>query len=173
MVFGFSVQTITYWVVVMPGTYVDWDQVHGLLEIAESQQEDILNRVLLKQDSSNPLLNKKHVEDMYARILDASKKVVDCAQTFAIQAHGAQKRKYTGEPYHTHLQSVADILSELQADYDPVRVNIMKAVAWLHDVREDCQVTHCQLSDLFGEKIATDVRWLTDCEDGNRATRKA
>lgn len=33
---------------------------------------------------------------------------------FAKKAHGDQKRKYTGEPYWTHVKEVGDIVSGLK-----------------------------------------------------------
>ena len=55
---------------------------------------------------------------------------------FAIEAHGDQRRKYTGEPYVVHPIQVADILEkEVEATTE------MLAAAILHDVVEDTPVT--------------------------------
>lgn len=95
------------------------------------------------------------------------------AEAFAKQAHVNQVRKYTGEPYHTHLQNVVNILNELESVYSHTRLTKMKIFAWLHDTVEDCDVSHSTLNDLFGLEVADSVGYLTDCEQGNRATRKA
>lgn len=98
--------------------------------------------------------------------------IVRRAQAFAEHAHSsiAHKRKYTGEPYITHLQAVADLVASVPHTED------MIAAAFLHDVVED--VPSIQLSDIeraFGKTISTLVYWLTDVSighAGNRETRK-
>lgn len=92
--------------------------------------------------------------------------VSECAHTAA-----KQKRKYTGEPYHTHPHAVAMIVSGLgNASKE------MVAAAYLHDVIEDTDVTIDQIRDWFGNTVADYVWGLTNKsrpEDGNRATRVA
>lgn len=91
------------------------------------------------------------------------------ARRFAAQAHGEQKRKYTGAPYTDHLEEVAGILFEY--DEHPLTV----AAGFLHDVLEDTDVTKKQLEEVFGPIIAQLVWEVTDqskLSDGNRAARK-
>lgn len=52
--------------------------------------------------------------------------------------HGDQKRKYTGEPYYTHLYSVAEIVSQ----YEDGLIEI----ALCHDLFED---TQCDFNELY------------------------
>jgi len=92
------------------------------------------------------------------------------ALLFAIQAHGDQKRKYTGEPYIVHPIRVASMVRESGASTAAI------VAALLHDVLEDTAVTHGQLVDEFGEYIARLVYQISDmstAEDGTRAMRKA
>jgi guanosine-3',5'-bis(diphosphate) 3'-pyrophosphohydrolase len=90
------------------------------------------------------------------------------AMTFAKNAHNGQVRKYTGEPYWHHLRDVAQLTAEALPEH-----HVAQAVAWLHDTIEDQDVTMLDLADFFGEEVATGVMWLSDLEEGNRASRKA
>lgn len=95
---------------------------------------------------------------------------VQRAARFAAQAHGGQKRKYTGEPYIRHPEAVATIVSTVTSDPEVL------AAAWLHDVVEDTHVSLAEIHALFGDRIAQLVSDLTDVSvpsDGNRAIRKA
>jgi (p)ppGpp synthase/HD superfamily hydrolase len=92
------------------------------------------------------------------------------ARDFAIYAHGAQERKYTGDPYWYHLQEVAYEVALYGFAADAI------CAAWLHDVVEDTEVTLEVISKSFNPHIVQLVRDLTDVsrpEDGNRAKRKA
>lgn len=57
----------------------------------------------------------------------------------ATDAHGDQKRKYTGDPYIVHPISVAEIVSTHGGD------DAMVYAALLHDVLEDTPVTSTEL----------------------------
>lgn len=99
--------------------------------------------------------------------------IVEKARIFATAAHAAvgQLRKYTYEPYIVHPAEVFAIVSTVDGATEE-----MMAAAWLHDVVEDTGVTIEVVRDVFGEKVAELVGWLTDVsrpEQGNRATRKA
>lgn len=89
------------------------------------------------------------------------------AMLFARRVHRDQRRKYTGNPYTDHLAEVAGIVASVTADPGAI------AVAWLHDCVEDCGVTQDELTELFGECIASEVMMLSDLETGSRAERKA
>lgn len=93
------------------------------------------------------------------------------ALTFAIQAHGTQKRKYTGDPYIVHPIAVANLL----AIFLPIAPIPVMEAALLHDVIEDTPVTREALHEAFGATTATYVCEVTDRSlpsDGNRAKRK-
>lgn len=98
--------------------------------------------------------------------------------------HGTQVRKYTGEPYWTHLLSVATIVSQLESKNSRNEIEI----ALCHDLLEDTKVDRYLLeSTLFGfgyrqmevTRIITGVVDLTDeythekYPDSNREARKA
>jgi (p)ppGpp synthase/HD superfamily hydrolase len=85
---------------------------------------------------------------------------------FARHAHRDQKRKYTGNPYADHLAEVAGIVATVE------RADAALAVAWLHDVVEDCGVTLDEIEDRFGLTVAIGVSGLSDMETGNREHRK-
>lgn len=100
-----------------------------------------------------------------------SQGLIDFAYSFAKDAHGDQKRKYTGEPYINHPVEVAGIVASVTDDCE------MICAALLHDVIEDTDKTGFDLMKAgFGAGITNLVVELTDVskpEDGNRATRKA
>jgi len=96
--------------------------------------------------------------------------LIERARAFAIECHGSQVRKYTGEPYWHHLRNVAIIVDEFGGTESQV------AAAWLHDTVEDTDVTLDDLEAEFGPEIRDLVYWLTDRsrEEGiNRRSRKA
>lgn len=91
------------------------------------------------------------------------------AVAYATEMHGDQKRKYTGEPYVCHCFDVAGMVASVTSD------STMVAAAILHDVVEDTPATSDDVRDIFGQRVADLVEWLTDVskpEDGNRAARK-
>jgi (p)ppGpp synthase/HD superfamily hydrolase len=61
---------------------------------------------------------------------------------FVEHKHKEQKRKYTGEPYTTHLLSVAEIVSK----YDESCIEI----AMCHDLFED---TNCNFDELYKKMV--------------------
>lgn len=94
------------------------------------------------------------------------------AREFATAAHERidQRRKYTNQPYHEHLKSVATLVGEVADDPE------MIAAAWLHDTVEDTPATFGDLERAFGCAVRELVAELTDISkpsDGNRAVRKA
>lgn len=96
--------------------------------------------------------------------------LVERAASFAKAAHESvgQRRKYTGEPYIVHPQSVASIVASVTDDEN------MICAAWLHDVVEDTPISLEEIRAEFGDDIANLVDGLTDVskpEDGNRASR--
>lgn len=85
-------------------------------------------------------------------------------------AHATQLRKYTKEPYLTHVFSVAGLVASVTHDEDVI------AAALLHDTVEDSELTIENIKELFGPRISNMVYYVTDIstpKDGNRATRKA
>ncbi|WP_224995762.1 HD domain-containing protein [Cesiribacter sp. SM1] len=78
------------------------------------------------------------------------------ALEFARQAHGEQKRKFTGEPYIEHPKRVAEMVRTVP------HTNAMICAAYLHDVVEDTPVTHQEIEKRFGKEVATLVHELTD-----------
>ena len=57
----------------------------------------------------------------------------------AIRLHGDQKRKYSGDPYYTHLFRVSDTVKEIGGD------EAMIMAALLHDVLEDTPTNEIEL----------------------------
>lgn len=94
---------------------------------------------------------------------------INAAKYFAIGAHEAisQLRKYTGQPYWTHCESVANMVSKVEGVTEG-----MIAAAWLHDTVEDTKIEIGAIGLHFGDEVERIVWGLTDTEQGNRATRK-
>lgn len=95
------------------------------------------------------------------------------ALAFATEAHKAQIRKYTNEPYINHPIEVATILFESFPKTGVTQQ--MLAAALLHDVVEDCGVTFTELRREFDDVTTLLVMGLTDLvtkAQGNRDTRK-
>ncbi len=74
--------------------------------------------------------------------------------------HRDQRRKYPGAevPYVSHIAGVATILSRHGFD------EVVVAAGALHDVLEDCGVTHAELSAKFGESVADLVRHVSESD---------
>ena len=91
------------------------------------------------------------------------------AEQFATHWHGAQVRKYTGEPYIEHCREIVEILKTVPHTKE------MIAAAWLHDVLEDTECDWFDMLTEFGEQVTEMVLMLTDYDKntGNRAVRKA
>lgn len=83
--------------------------------------------------------------------------IVERAMIIALGAHNGQVNKHDGEPYILHVHRVA--MNIARAGYDDRHV----AVAWLHDVLEDTDVTVEELHAAFPEDpdIVADVVALT------------
>ena len=97
------------------------------------------------------------------------------ATIFAIDSHGDQVRKYTGEPYWKHPMRVAEWLLAVGAPWGGLWDDEVIAAAWLHDVVEDTPVTNDQIKVLFGAKVAQLVAEVTNPSkliDGSREFRK-
>ena len=95
--------------------------------------------------------------------------IIERAMHFAEESHYGQLRKYTGEPYIVHPFCVTALVRSVIHDGE------VAAAALLHDVVEDCGVTHATLKDRFGQRVADLVEMVTDVsrpEDGNRRVRK-
>ena len=98
--------------------------------------------------------------------------LIERARIFATQAHQRidQRRKYSKQPYHVHLDAVSKLIATVSDDAQ------MIAAAWLHDTVEDTPATRGDIELHFGLSVASLVEELTDVSkpsDGNRAKRKA
>lgn len=87
--------------------------------------------------------------------------IVRRARLFAIHAHDGQVRKYTGDPYWHHCQSVARMVSMRIGEDNPDHDTIV-AAAYLHDTVEDTDVTSVDILDEFGQDVWSLVMALTD-----------
>lgn len=101
-----------------------------------------------------------------------SEKILKALQ-FATEAHGDQKRKYTGEAYISHPMAVAEILRLIGSSEDVICAGL------LHDVVEDTSVSDWEILMKFGSEIFILVLHVTDIftsegfPEENRSWRKA
>ena len=79
---------------------------------------------------------------------------VDRVYKFATECHRGQSRM-SGEPYIEHPVQTALFLADLHLDVPTI------SAALLHDVMEDCGVTHQQLKQSFGVDVANLVDGVT------------
>ncbi len=104
---------------------------------------------------------------MTSTLPDLDLDVIDLAavDAFAEHAHRGQVRN-TGDatapevPYIVHPRAVCAVLRDEHPD-PAVKAPWMLAAALLHDVLEDCDVRHQQVSELFGEEVCSAVRALS------------
>lgn len=94
------------------------------------------------------------------------------ARIYAMAAHAAvkQRRNYTGLPYITHPEEVANLLASVGCSEEE------QAGAFLHDVIEDTGITYEDILNEFGFEVAEMVRTNTNIakpEDGKRSVRAA
>ena len=80
--------------------------------------------------------------------------LINRAYDYIMEKHAGQKRK-SGEPYTNHLIWVAYILATLQTGPATITAGL------LHDVMEDCGVSHEEMVDQFGEEITSLVEGVT------------
>ena len=99
--------------------------------------------------AKNELLQKASVSEN-----GLNKGLIEEAYYFAQEAHKTQKR-YSGEPYNSHPEAVADILLNLKLDTSTVITGL------LHDTVEDTLVSSEDISDKFGEDVAKLVNGVT------------
>jgi len=90
-------------------------------------------------------------EDEVTTAIYISESLVKNARKFATDAHAGQFRRDGVTPYISHPEGVAELVDEPAA----------KAVAWLHDVIEDCDVTEASLRLLFPGNVVDAVVLLT------------
>lgn len=107
----------------------------------------------------------KHVKH-FSKDLDEDQ--ISLAYDYAKKMHDGQKRA-SGEPYYTHPIAVARILGEMRMD----TATIVTAI--LHDTLEDTSATYIDISQKFGEEIATlvsGVSKLTKIESKTQAGKQ-
>lgn len=79
------------------------------------------------------------------------------AYQFAHFCHKNQVRKYSGKPYIDHPARVASLI-QTNVMFNKTMID----AAWLHDVMEDCNISHDNLWNYFGLDVADLVESLTN-----------
>ncbi|MDD5014430.1 MAG: bifunctional (p)ppGpp synthetase/guanosine-3',5'-bis(diphosphate) 3'-pyrophosphohydrolase [Atribacterota bacterium] len=99
----------------------------------------------------------------YAPQADLS--LIKKAYRYSAKAHREQKR-YSGEPYTSHLLEVAKILADLELDMITIVAGI------LHDIIEDTDTPLSTIKEEFGEEIAMLVNGVTKLSKISFKTRE-
>ena len=102
--------------------------------------------------------------------------LVEHAKLWGAMKHKGQVRKYTGEPYFTHCEAVAEaVKTYYETVLNETAPEEVIAAALLHDVVEDTDATFEMVQDICGETVTRYVWFLTKPPAfvGNRAARKA
>lgn len=120
--------------------------------VSEGTVDSILERKL-KPVKENTVEEFKHMPTLDPYRDDP---VVKKAREIARWAHRGQKRKYLGQPYFIHCETVAALVAEKCSDPKLI------AAAYLHDVVEDTDHDNDFIKDLFGPWVAQLVEELTD-----------
>lgn len=112
--------------------------------------EQKVNTKLLDPDEMFAALNDKLSQSGHSFDLGR----IRAAYGMAKMAHSGQRRK-DGSPYVTHCVAAADISYEMGLDEDSI------IAALLHDVIEDTNLTHADISKQFGVPVADIVEGVT------------
>lgn len=100
------------------------------------------------------MVTAKEIVQLIASPTEADRELVLRAYTFAESAHAGHTR-YSGEPYMTHVASVAYRLAEMGMGPRTI------AASLLHDTIEDTEVTADNIREQFGEEILFLVEGVT------------
>lgn len=85
------------------------------------------------------------------------KPLITSAAKFAEYAHAGQVRRYTNDPYFTHVEAVAKLTMQARG-----ATSEMVAAAYLHDVVEDTSIRLDQIERKYGALVAAYVGALTE-----------
>ncbi len=114
----------------LPGSFND-----VFTPISDIEDKSYIENDEIKEESSDIIIN-------FGEFLKESRMEddrLDMVRDLAIRLHGEQKRKYSGDPYYTHLFRVSDTIREIGGD------EAMIMAALLHDVLEDTPTNDIEL----------------------------
>lgn len=122
--------------------------------VEEEKLGELFKKISKRYARPDILLVKNAVSFLMRRLASTEFRLIKKAYVFSKNKHGSQKR-FSGEPYFTHLISTALILSDYNVDAKTI------SAALLHDVLEDTDVTKEELEKEFGPEITRLVDSLT------------
>ena len=111
--------------------------------------------MLAEQQKKSRILRQYELLDLIrAYNPNINEDLVNRAYVYATKMHGSQLRA-SGDPYFAHPVEVAGILTQLKMDEAAIVTGL------LHDTIEDTEATFNEISELFGEEVATLVHGVT------------
>lgn len=141
--------------------------INGYMMYLQEDNEELFLEALINKLRENILFHQRHLTTLTERQVILKEKLLQLKEiqhvnpqltlaiTIATLAHKGQKDK-GGNPYILHPQAVADM----------VETDTLKAIAYLHDVVEDADVTIEELTDMgVNARITIAVRILTKSKD--------
>ena len=94
----------------------------------------------------------------FRKFIDEEAALHQRAAEFAEKAHAGQTRKFSGRPYVTHPQKVAQIVMNFKKSKN---LDALMAAGHLHDTIEDTDTDYEVLQKEFGNLVASLVKELT------------
>jgi len=114
----------------LPGSFND-----VFTPISDIEDRGYIENDEIKEEFSDIIINF----DEFLKESEMDEDRLDMVRSLAIRLHGDQKRKYSGDPYYTHLFRVSDTVKEIGGDES------MIMAALLHDVLEDTPTNEIEL----------------------------
>ena len=83
-----------------------------------------------------------------------TKETLDKIKWFSIQTHQKCNQYYGEFPYHVHLLMVESYVEKYKHLIPSDNINLVKALAWSHDLIEDCGLNFNDINKIFGKELA-------------------
>ncbi len=103
--------------------------------------------------------------------MELSTELIETAMSYAIRCHNDTNHKYSGQPYHVHLDLVYKYGCKYAHLLPNAEVEIALAACWTHDTIEDTRQSYNDVKTVCGKEVADVVYALTNEKGKNRKAR--